>query len=99
MPKRASYEPPKKKELNEVMSLLVKKGLFREERGVQVAPIKELLSMIGRPVFHIGRRIEHWKQRCPNGMAFCARRKSTKAGGKPEYVATEEMLEAIYRAV
>jgi hypothetical protein len=99
MPKRAFFEPPKKKALDDVMAAIVGKGLFRVEGGVLVAPIKDMLSMIGRPVFHIGRRIERWKERCPNGRAFCAKRKSSKAGGKPEYVATKEMLEAIYRAV
>ena len=72
---------------------------FRLEQGCRVAPVAALLEKCGADTNHIGRDMNKWKRRCPEGQGFTVARKVAKKGGREEWLATEPLLASIYNAV
>lgn len=69
---------------------------FRIDSGKRVAPVKDALLEVDKDadVSHLGRDMEGWKKRFPNGEAFKAQRVTCKGGSK-EWVATDSFLKGI----
>ena len=69
---------------------------FRIDSGKRVAPVKDAILEVDKnaDVSHLGRDMEGWKKRFPNGEAFKAQRVTCKGGSK-EWVATDSFLKGI----
>ena len=69
---------------------------MRPWKGRMVGPVKPVLEAALKDHDHIDRKYLRWARSVPDGFADKAPREGGKPGGKPEYVATNAVLQYIY---